>query len=139
VLRRVAVVLSVVIGCSSSGGDDDGAGVGGGSGSGGSAGSGTGGSAGTGGAAADTWESYAMGFFTSYCTECHGAGDAQRDYSTRDDVVRDKDTIRCGVGTVKYPGCAAFPPPSQFPIGTGPKPSDAERDRLVAWIEAGAL
>jgi len=53
-------------------------------------------------------------------------------------VTRDKAEIRCGVGTTVYAGCASFPPPRQFPIGNGAKPSDAERERLVAWIEAGA-
>ena len=37
------------------------------------------------------------------------------------------------LGLVVLSGCAAFPPPKQFPIdnstGTHPKPDDAERER----------
>jgi hypothetical protein len=34
-------------------------------------------------------------------------------------------------------GCGATPAPKQFPIGTGPKPTDDERSAIVAWIDAG--
>ena len=33
-------------------------------------------------------------------------------------------------------GCKGFPPARQFPVGTK-KPTDAERDRLLRWIDAG--
>lgn len=85
----------------------------------------------------DTWESYAQGFFDDYCVECHGPSDTNRDYSTFADVERDADTIRCGVATTQLDGCGASPAPEQFPVGTGPKPTDAERERLVEWIDAG--
>jgi len=56
-------------------------------------------------------------------------------------VKRDAATIRCGVASTVLSGCGSFPPPEQFPItdakGTNPKPSTAERARIVAWIEAG--
>jgi hypothetical protein len=91
-------------------------------------------------ASGDTWSSYASGFFTTYCVECHGGGGA-RDYRTIADVQRDASLVACGVATTTLAGCASFPPPKQFPIDdatkTNPKPSDAERARLVAWIQAG--
>lgn len=88
--------------------------------------------------ASDTWSTFAMGFFASYCTRCHaGPPGSTRDYRTMADVVRDQALIRCGVATTVLSGCGSFPPPRQFPIGTGPHPSDAERDRLTAWIDAG--
>jgi hypothetical protein len=144
--------VSVFSACSSSDDSGDGAGAGGGSGGsaasggtvsggagGGSAGTSAGGSAGT--SSFDTWGNHAQGFFATYCIECHGAGDAQRDYSTIDDVIRDQEEIACGVSPVALPGCGSFPPPKQFPIdnatNTNPKPNDTERSRLVAWIEAG--
>jgi hypothetical protein len=105
--------------------------------------SGDDGSSADGNAAGDTWTSYAQGFFTKYCVECHGAGNTNRDYTTITDVIRDKNIIRCGVAAAQDPSwnCASFPPPKQFPItdqaGTNPKPSDAERARIVAWITAG--
>jgi hypothetical protein len=103
-------------------------------------------SAGSGGASGDTWSNFAEGFFATYCVECHDANDPStppRDYTKYADVKTDAPTIRCGVAPVKLTtGCdASFPPPKQFPIsdakGTNPKPSDAERDRLVLWIQAG--
>lgn len=90
------------------------------------------------GAVKDTWDNYAQGFFAKYCVECHA--DAKRDYRTLADVTRDSALIRCGVAPTKLSGCGSFPPPSQFPIdddaGTNPKPTDDERRRLVAWIDA---
>ena len=44
------------------------------------------------------------------------------------------------VGARVAPGASAAtsaPPPEKVPIGTGPKPTNAERDQLVAWIAAG--
>jgi hypothetical protein len=58
-------------------------------------------------------------------------------------VTANKDTIRCGVSVQQDPSwnCAASLPAKQFPISdssmTNPKPTDAERDRAVAWIDAG--
>jgi hypothetical protein len=90
----------------------------------------------------DTWQSWAQGFFATYCVPCHGAGaPGGRDYRVQANVVRDAAEIRCGVAVTQDPSwnCdPAFPPPKQFPIGNGPKPSDADRGRLVAWITAGA-
>lgn len=93
----------------------------------------------------DTWTNWASGFFVSYCVSCHNPGDAgdpagtSFDFELYTDVVTNAATIRCGVAVAQDPAwsCGAFPPPRQFPIGTGPKPSDAERGRLVAWIDAG--
>jgi hypothetical protein len=92
-------------------------------------------------AGADTWVSYAAGFFKTYCTECHDAQDPTgRDFDVQATVEANKLDIRCGVAVSQDPSWACKPsiPAKQFPIGTGPKPSDAERTRLVAWISAGA-
>jgi hypothetical protein len=91
--------------------------------------------------AGDTWDSYANGFFAKYCIECHAG--TKRDYRTPDDVRRDLALIRCGVASTLQSGCTATDPkPKQFPINdstaTNPKPTDAERDRIVAWLAAGA-
>lgn len=85
--------------------------------------------------APDTWASFAMGFMATYCVECHDG--PPRDYRTIDEVRRDRDTIACGVSLEARDGCGSFPSPGQFPVGSGPRPSDAERARLVAWIDAG--
>jgi hypothetical protein len=87
----------------------------------------------------DTWTSYAAGFFTTYCNSCHGPSD-DRNYEVREGVDKDKLDIRCGVALVQDRSwsCAAFPPAAHFPIGRGPRPTDAERNRLVAWVTAGA-
>jgi hypothetical protein len=96
------------------------------------------------GGAADTWDSWAQGFFASYCVECHTASDPTgRNYTLQADVVKDKLEIRCGVSGTQDPSwmCGAFPPARQFPIDnatkTNPKPTDAERARAVAWVTAG--
>jgi hypothetical protein len=89
---------------------------------------------------ADTWANYVAGFFLTYCTSCHGPSDPTgRDYHVAANVAKDKLVMRCGVAAVQDPSwnCAASPRAKQFPIGTGPHPSDAERDRIVAWISAG--
>jgi hypothetical protein len=89
----------------------------------------------------DTWASYAAGFFSTYCVSCHDAQDTTgRDFTQQSIVEANKLVIRCGVATAQDPswGCASLPAAKQFPIGSGPKPSDAERTRIVAWITAGA-
>ncbi|HEX7701449.1 MAG TPA: hypothetical protein VF403_12020 [Kofleriaceae bacterium] len=91
-------------------------------------------------AAADTWTSYAAGFFVTYCNSCHNAQDTTgRDYSVQADVAKDKVAMRCGVAATQDSSwsCASSPVAKQFPIGSGPKPTDAERARIVAWITAG--
>lgn len=84
-----------------------------------------------------TWDSFAADFFDTYCVNCHGADDNDQDYRTYSDVKQDADTIRCGVAPTQLEGCSGSPQPSQFPVGNGPKPSDAERRKLVDWIDAG--
>ena len=93
---------------------------------------------------ADTWVSWANGFFTKYCDECHSVSDPTgRDFGMQSIVVANKGPMRCGVCVKQDPswGCPASPVAEQFPIsdtaGTNPKPSDAERNRVVAWITAG--
>lgn len=101
----------------------------------------------------DTWDNFAKGFFSTYCVECHSATipdpskDPNQNFNLYSDVVGLDKTIRCGVAPAGHvqSGCptgGAFPPPAQFPIsdakGTNPKPSDPERLRIIAWINAGA-
>jgi hypothetical protein len=88
---------------------------------------------------APTWSNFAQGFFATYCVQCHGPGNTKRDYSQYSQVSRDAATIACGVNPGPDPlqNCAAFPPPRQFPIGTGPFPSDDDRRRILDWIAAG--
>jgi hypothetical protein len=93
------------------------------------------------GTAADTWDSYAQGFFVQYCNHCHSAGGAgyrngDLDFTIYAKVMANAAEIRCGTAATQLSGCTGFPPPKQFPIAA-PYPADAERDRIVAWIEAG--
>ena len=73
-----------------------------------------------------TWANFAEEFMTTYCYECHGPGDTLRDYSLQDMVRGESASIRAGIIS------------SQFPIGDGPFPSQAERDQLVEWLDDGA-
>ena len=97
-------------------------------------------------AGADTWSTWASpDFFARYCTSCHTPGQqgdpsgAHYDFTGYTDVAAHAAEIRCGTAVTQDPAwsCGSFPPAKQFPIGTGPKPTDAERDRLVAWFDAG--
>jgi hypothetical protein len=92
----------------------------------------------------DTWQSWAAGFFATYCIECHNASDPKGlTFGVQSVVAANRDTIKCGVCVTQQPSwnCPASPPAKQFPIsdssGTNPKPSDADRDRVVDWILAG--
>lgn len=87
----------------------------------------------------DTWASWGEGFFATYCVECHAGPPSGRDYRTIDDVRRDAALIRCGTTPRTEPlsGCGAGPAAGMFPVGGGPFPSDEERRRLVAWLDAG--
>ena len=90
-------------------------------------------------AAGDTWSSFAMGFFATYCVECHQTdAPGRRDYRTIDHVRRDMARVRCGVAPESMPasGCVS-PPAGMFPVGDGPFPSDMERQRIVAFIDDG--
>ncbi len=132
-LHALLALGLVAAACSSGSGSGSRSGSGSGSGSGSDAGSGS-----------DTWASWGQGFFTKYCTECHSPSDTKGlDFTQHSIVTANKATIRCGVCVQQDPSwnCVGFPPAKQFPIsdasGTNPKPTDAERDRVVAWIGAG--
>ncbi|HEX5101170.1 MAG TPA: hypothetical protein VFV94_16780, partial [Polyangiaceae bacterium] len=94
----------------------------------------------------DTWETFAQGFFESYCVSCHNddnSGVAARNFHDVARVSSEQEAIACGVSKSQADwterGCTSdLPSPKQFPAGNGAKPTDAERDRLLAWIDAGA-
>jgi mono/diheme cytochrome c family protein len=90
-------------------------------------------------AAQFTWTTQGSAFFASYCVSCHTPGGQaqQQDFAQYDQVMANAAHIRCGVAVTKQSGCGAVPASKQFPIGSGPKPSDAERSAIVAWIDAG--
>ena len=98
-------------------------------------------------AAADTWANWAnASFFQVYCDACHMAGSSLEPsmpsnlyFTSQSNVVSNASVIRCGVCVTQDPswGCPASPTAKQFPIGSGPLPSDADRNRVVAWITAG--
>lgn len=93
-------------------------------------------------ATGDTWANFGQGFFATYCTSCHspnGSDPGSKDFTMYASVMANAPEIRCGVAVTQDAAwmCAAFPPPKQFPVGTGAKPTDAERNRLVQWISAG--
>jgi hypothetical protein len=93
-------------------------------------------------AASTTWTNFAQSFFSKYCVSCHTPGGqaSQQDFSMYSVVVANKTNIRCGVAPAGMlpSGCSGTPPAGQFPIGTGPRPTDAERNTIIAWIDAGA-
>jgi hypothetical protein len=94
-------------------------------------------------ATADTWASWAQSFTMTYCSaSCHapggsGAGGGAFDFTQYANVYANRAAIRCGVSAIALSGCTGSPAPKQFPIAA-PYPSDADRARIVAWIDAGA-
>ncbi len=94
---------------------------------------------------ADTWRNYAQCFFSAYCVSCHpngGGGASAQDFSQYTQVQTYAPIIRCGVSVQQDSSWAcstlSFPTEAeQFPVGNGPKPQASDRDRLVAWIDAG--
>ena len=97
--------------------------------------------------AADTWTNWASpSFFQSYCVSCHTPGQAgdpsgaNLDFTQYADVHTNANVIRCGVSVSQDSSwnCASSPIAEQFPIGGGPHPTPTERNRLVAWVTAGA-
>ena len=90
------------------------------------------------GAPAPTYANFAKNFFATYCVKCHPSPtESPRDFTLYAVIQSNSANIRCGVSPTALSGCSGNPAPGQFPIGTGPFPSDAERNELVAWIEAG--
>ena len=92
--------------------------------------------AGTDAGPADTWTTFADDFMQTYCVRCHST--SPKDFNLIADVRANTATIRCGVTDVALADCGGGPPPRQFPVGSGPFPSDEERARLVRWLDAGA-
>jgi hypothetical protein len=91
--------------------------------------------------AQDTWANYASSFVQTYCVSCHDSSDPTgRDFTVEENFRKSLDEIRCGVAVAQDASwnCKTFPPAEQFPIGSGPKPSNADRERFVAWITSGA-
>lgn len=83
----------------------------------------------------DTFETFASGFLATYCTRCHGSarsGAARNgaptgyDWDVEASVRAHLDEIRAAVGVSFY-----------MPLND-PKPTCAERQRLVRWIDAAA-
>ncbi|HUB05880.1 MAG TPA: hypothetical protein VMB50_02705 [Myxococcales bacterium] len=133
-------------GTGSTSGSASGGSTGGGA-SGGATGGGTSGgstSSGTTGGGGDTWTNWASpDFFQSYCVSCHtpgGQGDpsgSNLDFTQYANVATNAATIRCGVAVTQDAAWNCTVAAEQFPIGSGPHPTAPERDRLVAWIDAG--
>ena len=84
-----------------------------------------------------TWDNFAQNFFASYCTVCHSPlGQASADFNVLDIVRLRLNAIRCGTAPVQLDNCQGEHAPGWFPIGNGPKPTEAERWRTVDWCEA---
>jgi hypothetical protein len=91
----------------------------------------------------DTWTGFARDFMARYCVRCHNddmTGDVWRNYRLLSSVAAEKVVIGCGLAKSSavrdLRGCPSSAPPArQFPVGDGPKPTDAERERMLSWID----
>ena len=83
-----------------------------------------------------------MPLLRNECVSCHNPGGSAslQDFNQLSVVQANAAVIRCGVAPVGMlpAGCSGNPSAGQFPIGNGPKPTDAERAAIVAWIDSGA-
>lgn len=93
---------------------------------------------------ADVFEGWpATVFFPTYCGDCHPDYTvAQMDWTNYEHVVLEYDHIYCGVGLEFVPECehpdGGEPhAPGHLPQEGGPQPTDEERARLIAWMDAG--
>jgi hypothetical protein len=86
---------------------------------------------------APTYSNFAQFFFSTYCVRCHPSAASARDFTMYSVIQQNAHDIACGVSSTPVSGCSGTPAPGQFPIGSGPFPSDEERNELVAWIMAG--
>lgn len=80
----------------------------------------------------ETWVGFAKDFFATYCIGCHGGG--ARDFTKLPSVRDHAEQIRCRVSPDPLDGCDD---PTSMPPSNRLQPSDEERLRIVAWIEAG--
>ena len=91
----------------------------------------------------DTWTGFARDFMARYCVPCHNddmAGDLWRNYRLLSAVSAERTVIGCGLAKSTavrdLRACPSSAPPArQFPVGDGPNPTDAERDRMLRWID----
>jgi hypothetical protein len=100
------------------------------------------------------WDAWAGEFVRDYCVQCHSPtapcggsgchapGDPRiaPNFALKDDVVAEDETIRCGISVNQDPSwnCGGTAPKT-FPIflGQNALPTDAQRDLMVGWFDAG--
>jgi hypothetical protein len=88
-----------------------------------------------------TWDSFAQGFFASYCTRCHGSAVVGIDrngapvgYDWDDPAI-----VRMHLPIIETAAAAGPDAINVFmPALTPPEPTDAERDQLGEWLACGA-
>jgi hypothetical protein len=78
------------------------------------------------------------GFFTPYCGDCHPHLTSNGwDWANHDHVREQYDHIYCGVNLVETDECGGHHVPGHLPQGGGAMPTEDERLRLIAWMDAG--
>jgi hypothetical protein len=83
----------------------------------------------------DNFANFAGPFFASFCTRCHGSTVMGADRNGAPEALNwdSEVTVRSNLSRIRLAvGVGNFMPPSD------PKPSCAERERLVRWIDADA-
>jgi|GEM_PF-2840120 len=79
-------------------------------------------------------------FFPTYCMRCHPSATSATgidNWLIYEHVVAEYDHIYCGVGLEMVPECGDHHDPGHLPQAGGPMPTDEERLRLIAWMDAG--
>jgi hypothetical protein len=100
-----------------------------------------------------TWDTWVSGLSNVYCVSCHnpsascgGSGCHSPDDPALYDLLFDMrqqsswvelaPTIRCGIAVTQDPAWHCSVPPEKYPKGDL-KPTDAAREIIVEWIDAG--
>jgi hypothetical protein len=79
----------------------------------------------------DTYETYAKGFFATWCTRCHSERSPDRMGAPADFDWDEEATVRLWLPLIRLDVASLNMP------WTPPKPACDERRRLLRWIDAG--
>jgi hypothetical protein len=82
--------------------------------------------------AGDTYQSYAKGFFATWCTRCHSASSPDRNGAPGELNWDEEMTVRLALPWIRRDVSSGNMP------WNPPAPPDEERARLVRWIDSGA-
>jgi uncharacterized membrane protein len=87
-----------------------------------------------------TYDNFGRDFVTHYCARCHAASvdDAQRQGAPMDSTFDDLASIRDNAELIDHHAASGPDAMNRLMPPSAPLPSDAEREKLGAWLACGA-